>query len=223
MRENDRPMTAIVMGFLYLLTGCLGCCLMSGCAKSSYASYEEVAEESEADSVETSVSSTPESKVQSAEEKTKEAPLVVYVCGAVNSPGVYELPQGARVYQAIQAAGGFCDDADQKALNQASLLTDGDQITVYTVQEVEAGQMTPAASPAQANSPNAAQTQKININTADQTALQSLKGIGASRAQDIIDYREANGPFQTIEDIMKVSGIKQSLFDKIKEDITVGS
>ncbi|HUM83976.1 MAG TPA: ComEA family DNA-binding protein [Lachnospiraceae bacterium] len=156
------------------------------------------------------------------------ATIYVYVCGAVVSPGVYELPGGSRVYQAISMAGGLTDDADRLHVNQAKLLTDGEQVTILTKGEAENA---PAGTPDASSDAAAASADgkkgisengKVNINTADSATLQTLNGIGESRAAAIIAYRETNGAFRTIEDIMKVAGIKTALFNNIKDSICVG-
>ena len=155
---------------------------------------------------------------------TSEDVLCVYICGAVVRPGVYELPTGSRVYAAIEAAGGFTEEADPRQVNQAAVLADGQQITVLTREELASGAGVPGtgngASPA-ADGVEAKRSARVNINTATAEELETLSGIGESRAQDIIAYRTENGSFQSIEDIMKVTGIKQALFNKIKDEITV--
>lgn len=133
----------------------------------------------------------------------------VQVSGAVKNPGVYQLPIGSRVYQAIEKAGGLTDDACAKDLNQARVLTDGEMIHVNTVEEVEARTST-------GNGDG-----RVNINTATQEELTTLSGIGKTRAQTIIEYRESNGLFSTPEDLMKVSGIGESTYKKIAGAITV--
>lgn len=137
--------------------------------------------------------------------------LYVYVCGAVKNPGVYPLPTGARVYEAVEAAGGFQEDAGQVAVNLAQMLSDGQQVYIPTAEEEEVI----------VRQEEEKQAGLININTADSDKLQELPGIGKSRADAIILYRENNGLFQSIEDIMNVSGIKSSVFERIKEYITV--
>ncbi len=133
--------------------------------------------------------------------------LFVYVCGAVNREGVYELPIGCRVFEAIEAAGGFREDADTHAVNQAELLRDEERIYVPVIGET-------------ADS-HSEEEGKVNINKASKEQLMTLPGVGASRADSIIKYREEQGNFQSIEDIMQVSGIKEGLFEKIKDFITV--
>lgn len=160
--------------------------------------------------------------------------LYVYVCGAVASPGVYQLPAGSRVYQAIEAAGGLTENAEGRCLNQAELLTDGRQVTVYTKEEAEAlgldgrqvtqqesGNTSPTAA-AGAGYENAGQSDaKINLNTATKEQLMTLPGIGESRAEAILEYRTSSGGFSCIEDIQNISGIKEKAFAKIKDYIEV--
>lgn len=148
-----------------------------------------------------------------------EAPelIKVFVCGAVLHSGVYSVPAGARLGEAIDLAGGMTDDADPDFLNQARVLADGEQIRVPTRAETESMQ-SPAVQTAAGGGSTGG---KVNINTADIEDLQTLSGIGETRARAIISYREANGAFERIEDIMNVSGIKTALFNSIKDDITV--
>ena len=192
--------------FLVLIPLCL---MLWGCSSSS---SEEIglpdAECSEAFS-EVSVSA----EEVASEEKIPDV-LCVYVCGKVVSPGVYELPYGSRVYKALELAGGLTGEADEAAINQAEGLRDGEMIYVPAVgEELEEGSLQKAVS--------AERDDRVNINTADTARLQEIKGIGASRAEDIINYRENNGRFETIEDIMKVPGIKQGMFEKIRDQIRV--
>lgn len=133
----------------------------------------------------------------------------VQVSGAVNHPGVYQLPVGSRVYQAIEKAGGLRDDACAKDFNQARVLTDGEMIHVNTAEELEAEQSSGEGD------------DRVNINTATAEELTTLPGIGKTRAQTIIDYRESNGLFSAPEDLMKVSGIGESTYNKLAGAIKV--
>ncbi len=139
--------------------------------------------------------------------------IYVYVCGEVISPGVYETDADSRVFEVISLAGGTTEEADISFINQAETVYDGERIYVPAIGEyditygVSTGPDTDDA--------------RININTADIAGLQQIKGIGESRAGDIISYRESNGRFSSIEDIMNVPGIKQGTFDKIKDQIKV--
>lgn len=143
--------------------------------------------------------------------EARDTMIRVYVCGAVANPGVVEIPQGSRVEDALEAAGGFGAEAGREAVNLADWVSDGQKL--YFPKEGEAVEEPQA----QADSASGL----VNINTADAAALCTLPGIGESRAQDIISYREANGGFGACEDIMKVSGIKTAAYEKIKDKITV--
>ena len=167
----------------------------------------------------------------------QQAMIYVDVCGAVANPGVFQLAAGSRVFQAIEAAGGYLPEAALTCVNRAGVLTDGQQLYILTQEEMERqgldsaemagasdGQMNGSAGTGQ-NTGTTAQVQqdnRININTADEAQLITLTGIGATRAQAIIAYREKNGPFAAIEDIMNVQGIKEGTFAKIKDEIVVG-
>lgn len=147
----------------------------------------------------------------------EEPPVYADICGAVNQPGVYALKDGARVYELIEKAGGLCEDADITLINQAEEVRDGMKVRVYTKEEA-------AEVPVRISEDAEERTRsdaRININTADLSQLMMLSGIGESRAADIIAYRTENGKFLTIEEIMNVSGIKESTFRKIKDKIVV--
>lgn len=138
--------------------------------------------------------------------------ICVHVTGFVAKPGVYNLVKGSRLFEAVQAAGGFLEEADEHFLNLASVLSDGQQIRVLSREEAATAKFT---------SSTGQETGQlmVNINTASREQLMTLPGIGQTRAESIIAYREKSGGFSTIEDIMKVSGIKESAFEKIKEYI----
>ncbi len=155
-----------------------------------------------------------------------EAKCYVYVCGAVLSPGVYEVGSDARIVDAIEMADGFSDDADRDYLNLAGMICDGMKIYVPTEKEVRDGydEVPVAVTTTDTQNPNPAGDSvnaKININTADETELMKLNGVGKSRAGDIIEYRNTHGKFEKIEDIMLVPGIKDGMYGKIKDDIEV--
>ena len=178
------------------------CALLSGCA---YSSPETVRYE------DTSFSSDPLSSL-SFDETVPETDDTIYVSvmGEVVSPGVYILPENSRVFELINEAGGITKDADLSGINMVLKLTDGMQLYVPGISSsensVQAGSSfnTPAL---------------ININTATLEELSTLTGIGATRAKAIIDYREKNGPFNTKEDLMLVNGIKQGIYDGLKDEI----
>jgi competence protein ComEA len=147
-----------------------------------------------------------------------EKPIVVYITGAVPRPGVYALAQGSRVQDAISAAGGFLADADKTGINLARALEDGEQLDIaYT-----SGSSPVIGTPAPAATEAPSNAELININTASEAELITLPGIGHTTALKIIAYREANGPFVNIEDIVNVSGIGPGTYQKIKDLITVG-
>ena len=144
--------------------------------------------------------------------------VVVDVGGAVVEPGVVELDAGSRVADAIEAAGGLAADADCTTLNQAQLLQDGQKVYVPKEGEVEL-----AGASADSRGQDAGQTATalVNINTATLDQLDALPGVGPATAQAIIDDREANGPFASTEDIMRVSGIGEKKFENLKDAICV--
>lgn len=150
-----------------------------------------------------------------------ETEMYVDVDGAVASPGVYRLKDGARVSQAIDAAGGLTPDADVTGLNRASKVADGQKIYVPKVgeQTVAAGSDVDGGAAASPGVSDA--TGLVNINTASASELQTLSGIGPSMAQSIIDERTQNGAFTSVDDLMRVSGIGEKKFAKIKDCICV--
>ena len=151
--------------------------------------------------------------------------ICVDVCGAVQSEGIVYLPEGARVYEAIEAAGGFSEDADTRAVNQAMILSDGVQLRIPTREETQSSDGTVcgivSGTPAAENS-GSEEGSLVNINTADAAALETLPGIGEAKAAAIIEYREKNGSFQQIEDVKNVPGIKDAGYEKIRDRITCG-
>ncbi len=155
-------------------------------------------------------------------------PVAVHVIGAVPRPGLYEFPEGARVQDAIDAAGGLLTSANIDAVNLAALLVDGEQLTIpyKSGEEPVAGTDTstgpdlPNSNTNDSDSSGSENPDLININTASLEELDSLPGIGPTTAQRIIDYRNTNGPFTTIDEIMDVSGIGPSTYDEIKDLIT---
>ena len=152
-----------------------------------------------------------------AQEAAPEETVQVYICGAVASPGVYTLPGGSRVVQAVEAAGGFLPDAEEKILNLARKIEDGEQIT----EEAENMESTETLQQNTGGTEQASGSGKVNLNTAGKEELMTLSGIGESRADAIIAYREANGPFGSVEEIMNIEGIKEKMFEKIRGSIEV--
>ena len=139
--------------------------------------------------------------------------IYVHICGAVINPGVYQVPAGTRVYQALELAGGSSDDAYLSGINLADKLADGQKVYIPAEGENAEGILSTDS--------GGVQSVMVNINTASEAQLMTLPGIGQSRAKDIINYRVKNGLFESIDDIMKVSGIKEAAFEKIKDLIKV--
>jgi competence protein ComEA len=145
--------------------------------------------------------------------------VLVHVLGAVKRPGLVSLSTGARVVDAVAAAGGLTDDAEVSGINLARVVADGEQLVVPRVGEVVA----PPAGGAGGGSPGAsgASGAVVNLNTATQSELETLPRIGPALAGRILDYRTANGRFAAVTDLMKVTGIGQKLFDGLKDRIAV--
>ena len=146
---------------------------------------------------------------------TVPAPLLVHLVGAVANPGLYELREGDRVVDAVAAAGGFTPDADQARLNLAGPVSDGEQVFVPRVGEalpVARGSGAPAAG--EPSSP-------VNLNTADEAALDALPGVGPATAKNILDWREANGRFTAVEDLLSVTGIGEKTLAELRDLVTV--
>lgn len=158
------------------------------------------------------ISLEAEQQEEEAEQEEPAEHIVVYVCGAIQREGVYELPIGSRVYEAIQMAGGFTKKAATSAMNQAEILEDEAFVYVPTKKEVSSG--TGVTTSGQ-------DAGKVNLNKATKEELMTLSGVGEAKANQIIRYREEHGKFHKIEDIMQISGIKEGLFEKIKDNITV--
>lgn len=154
------------------------------------------------------------------EENEATVSCMVHVCGAVERPGVYELPQGSRIYQAIECAGGLSNEADPNYLNQADFVSDGEKVYVPTREEV-AEMDSPLQNVVTQSGETGAPSGLVNLNTASEEQLCTLPGIGSSKARSIIAYREEHGSFDRIESVMNVAGIKDGLFQKIKAYITV--
>lgn len=193
MWKTGKSMALLAMVFIIFMSGCSG-------RELSFTASED--RPSGAGSV----------PAPGAEAEEEENWLCIYVCGAVVSPGVYLLPEGSRVFHAVEAAGGLLPEADPGAVNQASLLTDGEQVLIPSRTE---------ALSAEGGEPALRAEAKVNLNTADRDLLMSLPGIGEAKAEAVIAWRTENGRFGEIEDIMKVPGIKKALFLKLRDRITV--
>lgn len=156
---------------------------------------------------------TEAEKKESSSESEKK--IVIYICGQVKNPGVYEFSSGDRIAAAVKAAGGFTSKASWESVNQAEKMKDGQQIYVPSEEEAE------GSSSGNTAGGSGTSAGKVNINTAGREELMTLSGIGESKAEDIIAYREEHGPFSKTEDIMKIQGIKEGIYNKIKDSITI--
>lgn len=149
------------------------------------------------------------------------ARLYVHVSGAVTEEGLYLLPAGARVVDAIAAAGGFAEDATQAGINLARPLSDGEQLHVPTVKEVEQAAKTAEDAGGEGGESSADAGGLVNLNTADAAALDTLPRVGPAIAQRILDWRDANGRFTSVEDLLAVPGIGDKMLESLRGLVTV--
>ena len=174
------------------------------------------------DELEVESSAKSSSEAADSDTRTVSAGMIyVDVGGAVKTPMLAELPDGSRVDDAIKAAGGLKQEADMTSINRAEFLEDGQKVFIPSFPLDEDGNIIENASGGTADAGSAAVSGKVNINTADSTALQTLSGVGPATAQKIIDYRESNGRFSSVEDIKNVSGIGEKTYEKLKDSITI--
>lgn len=210
---------AVVVAILVVIAAASGLAMASFSSRSSGVSFEH-SDEASASDVRGSGDASPDD--ESSAKSFSAAEVYVDVDGAVVRPGVYRLKDGARVSQAIDAAGGLAAEADVTGLNRASKITDGQKIYVPTVGEQQAAAAVGGAESSAATTPGAGSSSGlVNINTASAAELQTLSGIGPSMAQSIIDERTQNGAFASVDDLMRVSGIGEKKFAKIKDCICV--
>lgn len=195
------------MCLVYLICSFIFC----GCSYCDEKKEKELVLQLESADAEKTENATDEALIKETDLEFFNTEVYVYVCGAVKNEGVYVLDENSRVFEAIEMAGGFTEDADRSNLNLARVVTDGEQITILTKEEAQAEVKLQAME----------KSGVVNINTATVSELTSISGIGESRAKAIIDYREKNGNFKTIDDIKKIDGIKEGLFSKIKDKIKV--
>lgn len=222
------------------------CIMLCGCTRREQLVLKEVSEEQsltgqqilQEDKTEEQNAAKQQSTGEQNEPAEEPEPQTIYVhvCGAVINPNVYELPVGSRVYEAVQMAGGFTEDADESYVNQAQTLSDGVKLVIPTIEQTQAmvtensevdlvgivGEQGGVQETAASMQGGAASSDgKININTATEAELCNIPGIGATRAAAIVAYRQEKGGFSAIEDIMNVSGIKEGTYEKIKDSIKV--
>ena len=212
---------AVVVAMLVVIAMASGLAMASFASESGDVSFER--NDGSGISLEREAEDVPSDDAVGLSKKSSSAAEVyVDVDGAVVSPGVYRLKEGARVSQAIDAAGGLTAEADVTGLNRASKITDGQKIYVPTVGEQQAAEVVDGAESGAATTPGAGSSSGlVNINKASVAELQTLSGIGPSMAQSIIDERTKNGPFASVDDLMRVSGIGEKKLAKIKDCICV--
>lgn len=210
---------AVVVAILVVIAAASGLAMASFNSHSSGVSFER-SDEASASDVRGSGDASPDD--ESSAKSSSAAEVYVDVDGAVVRPGVYRLKDGARVSQAIDAAGGLTTEADVAGLNRASKVTDGQKIYVPTVGEQQAVAADGGADGGAVLASGANDVAGlVNINTASAAELQTLSGIGPSMAQSIIDERTKNGAFASVDDLMRVSGIGEKKLAKIKDCICV--
>ena len=214
---------------------CMLMCVCQGCSDEEVMeiiSEEADKEENADDSIEEASDALADNTEKTENIETDDSQsFVVYVSGYVNNPGVYELSAGSRVIDAIDAAGGYSKEAYDNYLNLASLIADGQMIYVPSEEEIESGSIERGVASGADGSGVGGVTggngggnssgsgALVNINQASKEELMTLPGIGESKADKIIAYREANGRFNSPEGIMEISGIKDGLYNKIKDKI----
>ena len=182
----------------------------------SQTSVKETNLQAEVSAVSKDSSSEKEIKKEEKDESAEQDLITVDVKGAVKSPGIYDLPVGSRVHDAVQKAGGLTEEADSKSLNLAQKISDEALVYVPTKGEEAASQQA-----ASGTTPSTSKDKKVNLNKASLEELKQVKGLGGKRAQDIIDHREANGKFRSVDELKKVSGIGAKTIEKLKDYVTV--
>lgn len=156
----------------------------------------------------------PGSPAEALSGEQTEKTICIHICGSVKAPGVYYLKEGARLHEAVDRAGGLTEDAAPEYVNLAGIITDGEQIYIPDKKETEDGSFRLQAS-------GTTESGLVNLNTASEEDLMTLPGIGQTKAKAIIAYRESSGGFSNIEELMNVSGIAESSYEKIKDYIRV--
>ena len=192
---------------------------LSGCfllKPSTQTSVKETNLQAEVAAVSKDSSAEKEVKKEEKDESPEQDLITVDVKGAVKSPGIYDLPVGSRVHDAVQKAGGLTEEADSKLLNLVQKVSDETLVYVPTKGEEAASQQA-----ASGTTPSTSKEKKVNLNKASLEELKQVKGLGGKRAQDIIDYRESNGKFKSVDELKKVSGIGAKTIEKLKDYVTV--
>jgi len=222
--------TGIVLGFLFVSGVCYSCAYKDSNASTVLVSSVKGSEEKKTEEMNLqdnnleSSNNSVQVEVPDTDSTADYAETIFYVhvCGAVANPGVYQADSGARLFDMIELAGGLRKDAAGDYINQAQTVTDGQRIYIPTkeeVKEINAGEYIIGDNSSQEEPSEAAK--RININEADQEELMSLPGVGQTKADSIIEYRNTKGKFKTIEELMNIPGIKEGLFSQISSYITI--
>lgn len=209
IRKKWRLGCLLVMGIY--MTGCSG--VGEEFILTDTEEKQEVITTGQEQEISTQDSVTQETVTQATGQTEEAGTVFVFVCGQVAVPGVYELPAGSRIYDAIMQAGGCMETADICAVNQAGYLEDGMQIYIPAIGEA----YKEAASEEQASRTDG----RISINHADKNELMTLPGIGESKADAILEYRQSHGAFSSIDELMNIPGIKEGIFNNIQDYIKV--
>ena len=211
---------------------------LSGCGEkevvfsSAMEEDKEITSQSEVTDKKEEASKTEEIKADTnlettelAETKENTEQYYIHIFGEVVTPGVYCVSPGTRIYQVVEIAGGFTREADENYVNLADLVTDGQKIQIYSLEEakenLENGIVGDTGDTKGTEAATEQMTAKVNINTASESELCTLPGVGAGKAKSIITYREENGGFGSVEEIMQVAGIKEGTYNGLKDMITV--
>lgn len=200
--------------------------LLCGCGSPATILTTETKQEDTA--VTAQIISEPDTSLEEMEttQEQKETKVAVYICGSVNNPGVYYVSETAIKETVVLMAGGFTEDADDVYVNLAETVSQGEQIYIPTREETAGTSLTDREAQMRADVPgeadHAVTDGKVDINTAGKEELMTLPGIGESKANAIIAYRQAQGRFQSTEELMNIDGIKEGIYDKIKDLIIVG-
>ena len=211
--KNNRRFLLVWFIIYTCLTGC------SGIGRQQDTGNESALEEIELseDAKNETAGQREQSGTDDEDEKVSSGEICVYVCGQVKHPGVYRLDADSRICDAIRLAGGLTGKAASVSVNQAEKMQDGQQIYIPTQEEYNAGGFSETMVSSSADSSDG----KVHLNTATKDELKTLSGIGESRAESILAYRDSHGAFQSIEELMNVEGIKEGIYQKIKDQIAL--
>lgn len=210
----------VEIGLLILLCGCG--------SPATILTTETKQEQAEDTTVTAQIKPEPDTSLEEVEttQEQKDTMVAVYICGSVNNPGVYYVPGTAIKETVVSMAGGFTEDADDVYVNLAETVSQGEQIYIPTKEETAGNSLADRETQGHVDASEEADYTvtdgKVDINTAGKAELMTLPGIGESKANAIIAYRQAQGRFQSTEELMKIDGIKEGIYDKIKDLIIVG-